>query len=130
MKRLLWTLGMGIAGLFLSFKGYDVPSDIWWIVLTVIWFAGIGFSLGNIFAEKYPTKRLVIYWVILLGLVAPFWAMPLAWTMQPGLANLSFGQQAPAVGIGMLIGMLLGSVAGALHLKRIRRRSQVSASGV
>lgn len=117
---------MGIAGLFLSSKSYDVPSDTWWIVLTVIWFAGIGFSLGSIFAEKHPTKRLVIYWVILLGLVAPFWALPVASTMLPGFGNLAFGKQVPAVGIGMLIGMLLGLVAGALHLRRIRRRLQLS----
>jgi hypothetical protein len=121
---------MGVAGLFLGLKGQDVPSDAWWTVLTVIWFAGIGFSIGSIFDQKYPTKRVVIYWVILLGLVAPFWAMPVAWMMQPGLANLSFGLQAPAVGMGMLIGMVLGLGAGALHLKRIRRPSQRSVSGV
>lgn len=115
---------MGIAGWFLS-----IGEDTWWIALTVIWFAGIGFSLGSIFDQKYPTKGVVIYWVILLGLVAPFLAMPVAWTMQPGLANLPVAQQAPAVGIGMLIGMLLSLGAGALHLKRIRGRSQFSASG-
>ena len=121
---------MGVAGFFLGFKGEDVPSDRWWTLLTAIWFAGIGFSLGNIFDQKYPTKRVVIYWVILLGLVAPFWALPVAWTILPGLPNSSFGQQAAVVGIGMLIGMLLGLGAGALHVKRIRRRSQLSASSV
>lgn len=121
---------MGVGGFFLGFKGEDVPSDRWWTLLAAIWFAGIGFSVGSIFDQKYPAKRIVIYWVFLLGLVAPFWAMPVAWTMQPGLANLSFSQQAPALGIGMLTGMLLGLGAGTLHLKRIRRRSQLSVSGV
>ena len=120
---------MGSAGLLLGFKGQDTPSDAWWTVLIAIWFAGIGLGLGSIFDQKHPKKRIIVYWAATLGLIAPFWSLPIGWAIRPGLANLSFGQQAIAGVIGILIGTLLGVIAGIVHLKRLHRRSPSSHSG-
>jgi branched-subunit amino acid permease len=123
MKRFVWTIGMGAAGLLLGLKGQDTQTGVGWTVLIVLWFASIGYGLGSIFDQKHPSKRLVVYWAITLALVAPFLALPVGAAIQPDLANLPFRQQAPVGAIGVLVGALFGVFVGTIHLRRLRRQS-------
>jgi hypothetical protein len=124
IKRVLWTVGLGLCGLYLGGKGNGLLG----IGLGSLWFAGIGYGIGSIFDQKRPTKLLVIYWAATLALAAPFWALPVAALILPDLPNLPFRQQATAGAIGALIGALLGVLFGTIHLRRLRQRSISSVS--
>jgi drug/metabolite transporter (DMT)-like permease len=126
MKRLLWTVGMGIVGLLLGLKGQDTPADIWWTALTVIWAASIGYGFGTIFDQKHPTKRLVIYWAGTLGLVGCFFGLLFGAGVQPYATVAERGLHG---GIGAFAGALSGLLLGTMQLKRLRRKAQASHSG-
>jgi peptidoglycan/LPS O-acetylase OafA/YrhL len=118
MKRILWTVGMGIGGLLLGLKGQDTAEDIWWTVLIVLWAASIGFGFGAIFDQKHPTKRLVIYWVGTLALVGCFFGLVLGAGIQP---YATITERCLHGSIGAFAGALLGFLFGTTQLKRLRR---------
>ena len=124
VRRAFWTVGMAALGLMLGLKGQDTPSDIRGTVLTVLWFASIGFSIGSIFSQTKPTTWVVVYWASALALVFPFLALALAATIMTSWPDLPYSEQI-AVGIlGGFIGAILGVFAGKLNLRRLRGRSQ------
>jgi len=126
MRRVFWTVGMGIAGLVLGLKGQDTPADIWWTALGTIWGASIGYGLGTVFDQKRPTKRLVVYWAATLALIGPFFGLLIGAGVQP---YASVAQRTVAGAIGALAGTVLGLLVGTIQLRRIRRRSQDIDSG-
>src|SRR5260370_11023635 len=83
MRRVFWTLGLGIGGLFLGLKGQDTSGDMWTTALGGIWGGSIGYGFGTIFDQKNPTKRIVIYWAATLALVGPFFGLLIGAAMQP-----------------------------------------------
>jgi hypothetical protein len=115
MRRVLWTLGIGLGGFFIGGKGGGVRGS----VLGLIWGASVGYGFGTIFDQKSPTKRLVIYWATTLALVGPFFGLLVGAGMQP---YASVAQLSVAGGIGALVGMLFGLLVGTMQLKRLRRR--------
>ncbi len=115
MRRVFWTLGMAIIGLFLGLKGQGPSFDAREIATATVWAAAIGFGFGTIFDQRRPRKRLVIYWATTLALVAAFFG--------PLLPLTSFlAQETSASIIGGLAGVLIGSA----HLKKARRAAEGS----
>ena len=121
MKRVFWTVGMGVGGLLLGLKGQDTPGDAWWTALIVIWAASTGYGFGAIFDQKHPTKRLVIYWAATLALVGSFFGLLIGAGVQP---YASIAQRTVHGAIGALVGALFGLLFGTVQLKRLRRKSQ------
>jgi hypothetical protein len=126
MKRILWAVGMGIAGLLLGLKGQDTPGDLWWTALIVIWAATIGYGFGSIFDQKVPTRRLVIYWVATLALVGSFFGLLVGAGMRP---YASIPQRTADGAMGALTGALFGLLFGTMQLRRLRRKSKASHGG-
>lgn len=111
---------MGIIGFILGVKGQDTAADEWWTVLGVVWAASIGFGFGSIFDQRFPTKRLVIYWAATLALVGPFVGLLVDAGLHPDTTR---HQQTLAVCIGAAIGILLGALVGVMQWHGFRRRS-------
>lgn len=120
MRRVLWTFGVGLSGLFISGVG-GVRGG----VLGLIWGASIGYGFGTIFDQKSPTKWLVMYWATTLALVGPFFGLLVGAGMLP---YGSVAQLMVAGGIGALVGMLFGLLVGTMQLKRLRRKCRGSDS--
>lgn len=129
MRRICWTAGLASIGLLLGLKGQDTADDAKWTVLTVLWFACIGYGIGNIFDQKHASKRVIAYWAMTLALVGPLWFLPLAATIFPRIPNLPLGDQAAVGVIGVLFGALFGILFGRIHLRRLRRSTHASESG-
>ncbi|MGH9687868.1 MAG: hypothetical protein ACRD5K_12335 [Candidatus Acidiferrales bacterium] len=127
MKRVLWTVGMGVAGLLLGVKGQDTPADTWWTVLSVVWAASVGYGIGYIFEQKLPTKRLVLCWTATVSLVGCFLGLLIGAGVQPYASGLERGLHA---GLGALAGAFAGFLFGTMQQKRLRPREQDSNSGV
>jgi hypothetical protein len=72
MKRIKWTLGMALVGLFLGLKSMDTMSDLGGTVVAVVWAAAIGYGFGSIFEQPRPTPQSIFYWTITFGLVGAF----------------------------------------------------------
>jgi hypothetical protein len=125
-KQVIWTFGMGAAGLFLGLKGQDTREDMFGTALIVIWFASIGFGLGGVFGLKAPSRWIVVHWAIALASVFPFVALATAAILMPAWPNLSFVKQASVGIVGACVGALLGICAGKLHLRRLQANSAAS----
>jgi hypothetical protein len=117
MKRVFWTIGVGLAG---SFVGGEAGAGFGFVVGS-IWGASIGFGFGAIFTQKGPTKGLVLWWAGTLALIGPFFSVLIEALPRPYVSNL---QLIVAAIFGALGGGLVGLVIGALQLKRMRRRSE------
>lgn len=114
---------MGIVGLLLGLKGQDTSADLWWTALTVIWAAAIGYGFGTILDQKHPTKRLVIYWSVTLGLVGCFFGLLVGAGVQP---YASVSERGLHGGIGAFVGALSGLLFGTMQVKRLRRKARAS----
>jgi hypothetical protein len=115
MKRVFWTVGVGLAGLFIGgHSGGRVG-----LIIGLIWGACIGSGFWAIFSQTIPTKRLVVYWAVTLMLVGPFFGVVVYAAPRP---YVSTAQLATAGVVGGLLGGLLGVLIGALQLSRLRRR--------
>jgi drug/metabolite transporter (DMT)-like permease len=115
MKRIYWTLGMAIIGVFLALKGQDVNVKVSEIATGGIWAAAIGFGLGSIFDQRRPEKRLIIYWAATLTLVALFFG--------PIVPVSSFLARETIAGV---LGALAGAILGVVQLKLTRHESKTS----
>jgi len=119
MKRVFWTVGVGLAGLFI---GGHAGGRIG-LIIGLIWGACIGSGFGAIFTQTMPTKRLVAYWAVTLMFVGPFFGVVVYAAPRP---YVSTAQLASAGAVGALVGGLLGVLFGALQLNHLRRRSPTS----
>jgi hypothetical protein len=122
MKRVFWTVGVGLTGCFI---GGNAGGRVG-VVVGLIWGASIGFGFGAIFTQKGPAKGLVLWWAGTLALVGPFFAVLIEALPRP---YVSRGQLMVAGVVGAGAGALLGLALGALQLKRMRRRSEALRSG-
>jgi hypothetical protein len=78
MKRLIWTISVALAGVFLTARSAPVHWE--WVSLGAIFGGAIGFGFGSIFTCK-NTRLVIVYWAItfavigsVLGLEEPFGA--------------------------------------------------------
>jgi hypothetical protein len=116
MKRLFWTVGVGLAGCFVGGKAGGRAG----LVLGLIWGASIGFGFGSIFTQKGPAKVLVLWWAGTLALVGPFFSVLVEALPRPFVSRF---QLVVAGAVGAVAGALLGLASGALQLKLMHRRS-------
>jgi len=121
MKRVFWSVGVGLAGLFIGGK---VGGGVG-VIIGLIWGACIGSGFGAIFTQTMPTKRLVVYWAATLMLVGPFFGIVAYAAPRP---YVSTGQLAAAGVVGAAVGALFGSLIGTIQLSRLRRKSHTSHS--
>lgn len=117
MKRVFWTVGVGLAGFFIGGKSGGGVG----VVVGLIWGASIGFGFGAIFTQKGPSKGLVLWWAGTLALVGPFFSVLIEALPRPYVSRV---QLVVAGVVGVVAGALLGLALGALQLKRRRRRSE------
>jgi hypothetical protein len=114
MKRIIWTLSMAVAGLFLGWKGQGSRVDLLEVGTAVIWSAAVGFGFGSIFGQQVGRRWLLIYWAVTLALVGAFFGplLPIPWFL---------AQEAVAVVLGALVGISIGL----LQLRMARPRMAV-----
>jgi hypothetical protein len=102
MRRILWSVGLGILGFGMGWYAQRFPWDILEITVSTIWAGCIGYGIGSIFDEQRIARR-IIYWVMTFGflgpLAAPFIPFPST------LARLSVGALAGGA-VGGLIAVL------------------------
>jgi hypothetical protein len=120
-KRIFWTAGLSIAGLFLGLKGVDTSSDLWWTASTVIWAGSIGYCFGAIFDRKKPTRHPVLCWSAGLAFVGAFGGLVVGAGMEPYATRIHFFFH---VLVGALAGLLLGLLPGRAQMRRTRRASE------
>ena len=119
MRRIFWTLGMTIIGLFLGLKGQHSEVNVRELAIEGVWAGCIGYGFGSIFDQRRrPGTQLIIYWAVTLALLGLF-----------------FGQLLPVasfivqLALGGLVGALVGALLGIVHLKVARRKFQAPHAG-
>jgi hypothetical protein len=118
MRRVFWTAGMALIGLFLGWTGQGINLELGKVAIATIWAGGIGYGFGSIFDQRKPTAKLIVYWAITLALMGVFFG--------PLLPVASFvARQA----LGAVIGALVGVLVGSAHLKLTRRKLQAAEVG-
>jgi len=122
MRRLLWVLGVTLAGFFIGGKSDGLRGAI----LASLWGAGIGLGFAAVFNQKTVTKRIVAYWGISLALLGPIIALLVGAALLPGTSPVSPRTIAVA---GAVVGLLVGLLIGSLQFKRLRRAEGDVASG-
>lgn len=113
VRRIFWTLGMTLIGLFLALKGQDVQVNVTEMAIGGIWGAAIGYGIGSIFDQRRPGRRLIIYWAVTLALLGLFFG--------PLLSVASFVVRQA---LGCMIGALVGVLLGIVHLKVASKKLQ------
>ena len=116
MKRIFWSLGIGLGGFFIGGMGFGLAGG----ALGFVWGACIGYSFGSIFETKQATKRVVVCWVVALGLVGTFFGLVFGAPPEPSVAR-----EAVVGAIGTAVGALCGSLIGTIQLWRLRRKQQM-----
>jgi hypothetical protein len=116
LKRVFWTVGVGLAGLFI---GGHAGGRVG-LIIGLIWGACIGSGFGAIFSQTMPTKRLVVYWTVTLMLVGPFFGVVVYAAPRPYVSRV---QLMVAGVVGAAAGALFGLALGASQLKLMRRRT-------
>jgi hypothetical protein len=117
MRRLYWTAGVGLAGFFVGGKAGGASGAL----IGLIWGASAGFGFGAIFCERRPTKLLILYWGLTLGLLGPFFGAVVEAVPRPYVSET---QLIAAGGLGALVGGTLGVIAGLIQWKLRLRRAQ------
>lgn len=115
MRRIFWTAGMSVVGVFLALKGQDVTLNVKEVAVGGIWAGCIGYGFGSIFDQRMFGTRLIFYWAITLALVGLFFG-PL----------LPVGTFLVRQTLGALIAALAGVLIGTLQLRRTRRKLRSS----
>jgi hypothetical protein len=111
MKRLFWTAGVALVGFWFGWFGQGYPFNFVVLATFTIWGGCIGYGLGSIFDQRTPTRRLIVYWAITLGLLGSL-LFPI----------LPFHFVLAQVGVAAAIGALVGTLVGAIQLKLARRK--------
>jgi hypothetical protein len=115
-RRIIWTVGVAIGGLFIGGKG----GGIWGTALGIIWGGGIGYGFGSVLDIEHPTKTALASWAATFALTGLFFGLLVGAGTQN---NPSAGRQTAMGAIGAATGSLVGLLVGAVHLRRLRRRS-------
>ena len=112
MRRIFWTLGMTLIGLFLAFKGQDVTVNVSEIVIGGTWAGCIGFGFGSIFGKRAFHKNVLIaYWCVTMALVGAFFG--------PVVPSSSLATQMLS---GATAGAILGAILALLHWRQLNRK--------
>lgn len=112
MKRLYWIVGVGFVGLLIGARAGSA-------VFGLIYGLSVGLGFGTIFSEQRPTALLILYWALTLGIIGPLFGLVIEAAPRP---NVSETQLFIAGGLGALVGVALGAMAGSIQWKlRIRR---------
>jgi hypothetical protein len=119
VKRFIWTVAFGLAGLFLGLKADEPPGFPLWGVLGTAWATTVGYGFGTIFDRKHPTRRPALWWPLTLALVGVFFGLIIGAGV---VSDYTLVDQTIASGLGALVGGLLGLVAA-----KSRRRGQQQA---
>ena len=112
MKRVFWTVGLALFGLYFGWNGQGADLNAGRVLTATLWTACIGFGFGSIFDRRVSGKWRIFYWAGTLGLLGLF-----------------FGPLLPSGGfivrqvLGALIAALVGLVVGTLELRFGRRNS-------
>lgn len=114
IRRIIWTTAIALAGFFIGGKGGGLTGG----GLGLLWGGSIGFGFGSIFDQRHATRWLVVYWAVTLALIGPFFGLIIG-----AKPDYSLSDQVVSGGIGAAVGMLLGLIFGAIHLWRLRRKS-------
>lgn len=116
MKRVFWSLGVGLGGFFIGGMGSGPGGS----ALGFVWGASIGYGFGSIFDTKQATKWLVGYWILALAPIGLFFGLVLGATEVPSLTK-----ETVAGAAGAAMGAMFGSIIGIIQmLWRLRRKSQ------
>ena len=119
MRRMFWTLGMTLIGLFLAFKGQDVTVNVGEIAIGGIWAGCIGYGLGSIFEKRaFRKKTLIAYWCFTMALVGAFFG--------PLFPSQRFTIQ---ILLGAVAGTFLGLILALIHWRHFNNKP-VRASGM
>jgi hypothetical protein len=117
VRRLLWTVGVGLVGFYIGGMGGGLAGA----VVGFVWGAGIGYGLGSIITKKQATKRVLVYWGLTLALIGTFFGLVIGAPPEASLAKVTVGGA-----IGAVAGALLGLLVGTMHLRRLGRRTSQS----
>lgn len=112
MRRVSWTVGMALVGLFLALKVQGVEIKTTELMIGGTWGAAVGFGFGSIFDQRRPGKTLVTYWALTSALLGIFFGPLLP-------MDSLVVQQA----LGGVIGALVGVIFGVAHLRVVGRKS-------
>ena len=118
-RRILWTAGVGFVGFFIGGKGGGATGS----GIGLLWGGSIGYGFGSIFDQAHATKRTVVHWGLTLALVGTFFGLIFG-----APESTSVAKEAVAGAAGAAVGMLFGSVTGAIQLWFARRRSTTLAN--
>src|ERR1700719_1736462 len=109
MRRVLWSVGMGLAGFLIG----GIASGNRGSALGAIWGASDGYGISAIFVQRHPTKWLVIHWAATLALIGPLLGVLTVVAVQPYASTV---QQTAAGIIGAAAGAVLGPLLCRLRL--------------
>lgn len=97
MKKLVWTISLAIAGIFLTAR--SAPLHWEWITLGAIFGGVIGWGFGSIFSCS-ETKKAIFYWAITLGTIGLVFGME-----EPVTVLRSVRRSAYGILVGVLVGL-------------------------
>jgi len=99
MKRLIWTVSLGAAGVFLTCRSAPVHAE--WVSLGAIIGGIIGFGFGTIFTCK-NSRTAILYWALTVGMIGAVVGLE-----QP----FRVGRFIEDSGCGLATGVVLGAVS-------------------
>lgn len=113
MKRIFWTVGVALVGLWFGWFGQGYPFNFAMLAVFAIWGACIGFGFGSVFDKGTSGTRYIICWAVTLAFVGAllFPLVPLRFT-------------AGQVGVAAALGAMAGLLVGSLHVKLAQRESK------
>ena len=115
MKRLFWTVGMAVAGLFLAWKSQGPLLNLKELIFITAWVGAIGYGFGSIFERRLSEGRLVVCWAVTIAMVSPLFS-----------PALPFSSEVLRLTVAAGIGALIGALSGMMQVKLSRRKSGVS----
>ena len=117
MRRVFWTVGVGLGGFLIGGKGGGVQGSL----LGLMWGGSIGYGFGSIFDQKLPPKLLAAFWTATLALVGIFFGLLIGAALQ---LDSSDAQTTIDGAVGAAAGALLGVLVGTIQSRRFGRTSR------
>lgn len=114
MRRVIWTVALGVVGFGLGWFGQQgqLRSQVLLAIL-IAWGSFIGYGFGTIFEQEAPRGRLIVYWTVTLALGALLFS-----------GFVPFRSFSAKLATAAAIGALLGALIGTLHFSQLRRVSR------
>lgn len=108
MKRLLWTVALGLGGFVMAWQSQGIRFELGRVIFMTFWFALIGYGFGRIFDRRRKlTKKFVpLWWIGTLALLGPIFS---------GFVPLP--SRLAQICIAGVAGAVVGATAGFLQLK-------------